>query len=336
MRPRPPSNFDFLGHHDPRLAVLGAEAEQLFAEFPAPCVTTLRVFGEVLAQRAAARVGVLIEPRATQAELLARLAERGALPFAPRQLFHALRTSGNAAAHGGGADHREALHQLKQARELAIWFQRAFGNNARFDPGPFVPPPDPAGEDAALSRALEAMRDELAKSQVDLDAVRAAVEDEAKRRLSAEERAAQLAEERALWESLAVDADAALAAVQAKHAAELAALQAAAVAAPPAAVDAVVALAAGAGERVELDEAATRRLIDAELRAAGWEVDSETLTEANGARPQKGLHRAIAEWRVAAEGAKSASDRADYVLFVGLEAVAVVEAKRKKKDVSQS
>jgi type I restriction enzyme R subunit len=199
-----------------------------------------------------------------------------------------------------------------------------------------VPPPDPAGEDAALARALEAMRAELAKSQVDLDAVRAAVEDEAKRRLSAEERAAQLAEERALWESLAVDADAALAAVQAKHAAELAALQAAAVAAPPAAVDAVVALAAGAGERVELDEAATRRLIDAELRAAGWEVDSEALTEANGARPQKGLHRAIAEWRVAADGAKSASDRADYVLFVGLEAVAVVEAKRKKKDVSQS
>ncbi len=46
VRPRPPSNFDFLGHHDPRLAALGAEAERLFAEFPVPCVATLRTFGE--------------------------------------------------------------------------------------------------------------------------------------------------------------------------------------------------------------------------------------------------------------------------------------------------
>jgi type I restriction enzyme R subunit len=29
----------------------------------------------------------------------------------------------------------EALHQLKMARELAVWFQRSFGNNRKFDPG---------------------------------------------------------------------------------------------------------------------------------------------------------------------------------------------------------
>jgi type I restriction enzyme R subunit len=349
MSTRPRSNYDFLAHHDPRLVVLGAEAERQFAEFPVACIATLRRFGEILAQRAAAKVGVLVDPKEAQTDLLSRLAQRGALPFAPRELFHELRRSGNAAVHEGVGDHREALHQLKQARELAVWFQRSFGNDKKFDPGPFVPPPDPAGEDAALAAQLEALRAELARSKVDLDAVRAAVEAEAKKRLTAEQRAAQQAEERALWEALAQEAeakrandvkaveaatDAAIEAVKAKHAAELAALQAQAVAAPPETVQATVDRAAQAGAEMNLDEAATRRLIDAQLRAAGWEVGSETLTESRGARPRKGINRAIAEWRVGPGGA--ASDRADYVLFAGLEAVAVVEAKRKRKDVSQA
>jgi hypothetical protein len=40
-------------------------------------------------------------------------------------------------------NHGEALHQLRMARELAVWFQRSFGNNRKFDPGPFVPPTEP-------------------------------------------------------------------------------------------------------------------------------------------------------------------------------------------------
>ena len=296
MQPRPASNFEFLAYHDPRLAVLGAEAERQLAEFPVACIATLRLFSEILAQRAAARVGVLVDPRETQLEVLNRLAQRGALPFAPGELFHELRRAGNDAVHKGIGDHREALHQLKQARELGVWFQRSFGNNRKFDPGPFLPPPDPKGEDAALAAQLAGLREELAKSKVDLEA--------------------------------------ALAEAAAKHAAELAALQAQAVAAAPETIQATVDRAAQAGLDMNLDEAATRRIIDAQLRAAGWEVDSETLTEQRGARPQKGKNRAIAEWRVGPGGA--ASDRADYVLFVGLEALGVVEAKRKRKDVSQA
>ena len=121
------------------------------------------------------------------------------------------------------------------------------------------------------------------------------MEAEAKKRLTAEQRAAQQAEERALWEALAQEAEAkresdvkaveaATEAVKAKHAAELAALQAQAVAAPPETVQATVDQAAQAGAAMNLDEAATRRLIEAQLRAAGWEVDSETLTESRGAR----------------------------------------------------
>ncbi|MEH2395632.1 MAG: type I restriction-modification system endonuclease [Nostoc sp.] len=81
-----------------------------------------------------------------------------------------------------------------------------------------------------------------------------------------------------------------------------------------------------AGENIDLDERETRRLIDAQLRSAGWEVDSEQLTYGNGIRPQKGKMRAIAEW-------PTDDGRADYVLFVGLQVVAVVEAKRQSTDV---
>ena len=32
----------------------------------------------------------------------------------------------------------------------------------------------------------------------------------------------------------------------------------------------------------------SRRLIDQQLRAVGWEVDTETMTYGQGSRPQKG------------------------------------------------
>jgi type I restriction enzyme R subunit len=328
---RPASNFDFLAYHDPRLVVLGADAERLFAEFPVQCLSTLRTFGEILAQRAAAKVGVWVDAQSAQVDVLSRLAEKGALPYAPRELFHGLRVAGNRAAHEAKGDHHEALHQLRQARELAVWFQRSFGNNKKFDPGPFVPPKPPAGENSALADELSALRAEVEKSKVDLEAVRREVDEEAKKRLGVQALADKLAEEKALWEALPANADAALQAASAKHAAELAALQAAAVAATPQAQQATIEQVAQAGSLVSLDEAATRRLIDAQLRAAGWEADSEKLTESAGALPEKGRNRAIAEWRVGTGG-----DRADYVLFVGLEALGVVEAKRSRKDVSQA
>src|SRR5690242_3051406 len=74
------------------------------------------------------------------------------------------------------------------------------------------------------------------------------------------------------------------------------------------------------------NEAATRKRIDGHLQAAGWEANSKELTFASGARPQRGLNRAIAEW-------PTASGPADYVFFVGLTPLAVAEAKRHIKDI---
>lgn len=80
---------------------------------------------------------------------------------------------------------------------------------------------------------------------------------------------------------------------------------------------------------IVLDKRETRRLIDQlidqQLRRAKWEV-VQGLTYAKGARLQKGRDIAIAE-------CSTREGRADYALFVGLQIVAVVEAKRQGTDV---
>lgn len=73
-------------------------------------------------------------------------------------------------------------------------------------------------------------------------------------------------------------------------------------------------------------EAETRMEIDAQLRRVGWEADTLHLTYASGARPEKGKNRAIAEW-------PTAHGSADYMLFCGMQMVAVVEAKAQQKDI---
>ena len=75
------------------------------------------------------------------------------------------------------------------------------------------------------------------------------------------------------------------------------------------------------------DEATTRERIDGQLRQAGWEVDSNILTFGNGARPERGVNRAISEW-------PTHCGPADYAFFVGLTPLGIAEAKRHINDVA--
>ena len=96
---------------------------------------------------------------------------------------------------------------------------------------------------------------------------------------------------------------------------------------PPATLTLLQKAADDAARSIDLDEAATRDVIDARLKAQGWEADSRALRHAAGARPVKGRALAIAEW-------PTANGPADYALFVGLTCVGVVEAKRRRKNVA--
>ncbi len=108
---------------------------------------------------------------------------------------------------------------------------------------------------------------------------------------------------------------------------QLATIQARAINAPTQSIQQTIQQAQQAENYIDLDERETRCLIDRQLQAAGWEADSEQLTYQNGTRPQKGRNIAISEWL-------TEDGRADYALFAGLQVVAVVEAKRQRKDVS--
>ncbi len=84
-------------------------------------------------------------------------------------------------------------------------------------------------------------------------------------------------------------------------------------------------------ENMELSEAETRYLIDEQLRKYGWEADTNNIRYSKGTRPQKGKNFAIAEWPTDSKVSKNGY--ADYALFVGLQLVGIVEAKKANIDI---
>ncbi len=302
-------NFAFLESHDRHLARLGSQAERYFGDDPNTCLLKLRQFGELLAQLIAARAGLYEDHPESQVNLLRRLESQGAVSSEALRFFHQLRRAGNDASHQLGGDHRTALSHLKYARSLGIWFQRTYGRQPNFKPGPFVPPPAPVDATGSLREELERLTQEL----------------EAQRAIATEalHTAAKASELQELTEELLQDAEAEKKEIQGK----LVALQAQAIAAPKGEIQRVLTAAKTVGVAGELDERETRRLVDQQLGEAGWEANSEELRYSRGVRPEQGRNLAIAEW-------PTGSGPADYVLFCGLEAIAVVEAKRQSNDVS--
>lgn len=302
-------NFSFLKVYDLQLVQLGSQAELYFSEDPNTCLIKLRQFGEFLAQLVAAKAGLYEDPNDNQLELLRRLESQGALSGQALELFHSLRKVGNDAVHSFENRHGIALSHLKYARNLGIWFHRFYGGAKNFKPGAFHPPEDPQEETESLKQELQRLRQQWQESEA-----------QAKK---AEERAAEEAELRALAEALLEETESENISIKEK----LEQFQAETLAQPKKSVQKRMLQANSAAQDLELDERETRRLIDGQLRKAGWEVDSENLHYGKGTRPQKGKYRAIAEW-------PTASGPVDYALFAGLVAIGVIEAKRQSKDVA--
>lgn len=313
----PPTNFVHLREHDEQLLRLGMLAEKYFADDPNTCLLKLRQFAEVLAHFLAARVGLLVSPEEGQYNLLRRLQDQGYLPREIAQLFGEIRRTGNEANHSLSGDHHVALSTLKISWQIGIWFHRTFKKPA-FKSGPFIPPVAPKEE----SQELRAELDRLTKA---LEEYKTAHNETAQQLEVAEAKLREAKDEQSFWEEMAVETEQAKVGLERR----LAAQQATATAQPARAFAKFVAAGNVAAEAIQLDEADTRKLIDQQLRQAGWQADSITLRYAKGTRPEKGRNLAIAEW-------PTASGPADYVLFVGLTPVATVEAKRKNIDVSSA
>ncbi len=297
-------NFEFLNVHDRQLVQLGASAERYFSEDPNTCLIKLRQFGELLAQLVAVKVG--IQGEGSQQDLLRLLGDRKIVGGDVEMAFHELRKLGNQAVHHLIGDQRQALQSLKYAHFLGSWFHRSFGDSS-YKRRAFVPPTAPVDSSIVLQQELAILQTEMRKSLTQAELATAEIAIEIQRRIQAEELAAQVETDRS-------DLEAHIMELQAKL------LQTA----KP--ILTAIDQAQKAYGSMQLSEAETRQLIDVKLREAGWEADSVNLTYGNGVRPTKGKNQAIAEY-------PTKNGRADYILFVGLLAVGVIEAKKSIKNV---
>lgn len=313
---QPRSNFDFLDRLDGELANLGRLAESYFQDDPSTSLIKLRQFGERITRRHAAIVGIDLLEGDNQSDILRRLQYERAAPERVLDVLHHIRKLGNAAVHDGKGDHREALACLKMSVQLGVWHIRASTSDRTFSAGPFLPPQPPSSPNIELQQELDRLRAERNEA---LTAVQKAEEERQQAILAAESassRHQREIEERKTWEAIAQDADRQLQEFVANAQRQ----------APTDKISFIMAANEAAGV-IDLDEQATRALIDQQLRDRGWEANSVDLRFGKGVRPVKGRHLAIAEWPTQA-------GPADYALFVGEVCVGIVEAKRYRKNIS--
>lgn len=316
------SNFAFLARQDQRLADLGALAERFFFDDAPSALIKLRQLAEFIAKDVAARHGLLPQTAAPFDVVLRALKLKAVLPREVADLFYHLKRVGNAAVHENAGTASEALSALKIARATAIWFHQSYGGATNFKPGPFVPPAPPVNATAALAAELEELRKQVqASADSEAKALLAYQEAEAARLKALSEVEVQQ-RDREFWEQYAAETEAGLRETEAA----LRKAQAAAEAAPQQQLDLLTQAANRQADKVELDEATTRIIIDDQLRSAGWTVDSVVLRHSAGVRPQAGQAIAIAEW-------PTESGPVDYALFIDGRCVGVIEAKRDVRDV---
>lgn len=321
------SNFDFLKHHDELLVRLAQTAEACFVPDPNTTLIKMRQLGEELAKTIASRVGVESGSDVKQVDLLRDLDYTLRLDKQVKDAFHALRKLGNPATHDiTSSSHRDALKALQIGHALSAWFHNQFGGDKAkgFKLESFVRPQDPSEKVRQLEESLLELQKQTKTTEDRLSRAEQQQQIEAQKAAAEQQRAEAMASDSKLWEQIATEHEAKLAEYRAKmDAANTAYLQNFTKLEKQQQAEQI--------RRVEkstlqLNEAETRVLIDQQLIEAGWEADTVNLKYSKGARPIANANRAIAEW-------PTDSGPADYVLFIGLTPVAVVEAKKTAKNV---
>jgi type I restriction enzyme, R subunit len=321
-------NFQFLFDLDPALVKQAAMAERYCLTDPSSSLAKLRLFGEFLAKNIAARIGVYTGEFHDQVQVIKELKYQGFLDYNLSEMFQSIRRAGNKAVHEGLGTTKEALQNLRFAHQLSVHFFRVFKNKA-FKPGAFQIPPNPEDATTELKNELDEARNQIYQLQEKVEDVEKLTQEEIDKRKLAEEESSKA------WSEL----DAALDLAQqteeqaqqeiSLYEKELEELQNKATEQPEKEIQETISSSKQEANNIKLTEADTRILIDQQLRDAGWDADTEKIRFSEGVRPERGVNKAIAEW-------PTKSGPADYVLFVGLQAIGIVEAKRKNLDVSSA
>lgn len=326
------SNFYFMEEHDPIFLELARNGERVFRSDPNTTLMKLRQLGEALAKDIARRSNVYIEPDIKQSYLIGKLSRELNLDPNIKNIFHKLREEGNEAVHEFKTSHHKASEALKVARSLCVWYHRTYGKEGgKFKPKPYEYLPDPSEQLQKLNQQIRQLSTQLKNATSETNDIEAQIqlrqaeadliEQEKQEYLQLaemmEEEKNQLAKQYQAQEEELLN-------LQIKFEEDMKALQEQ--------LQKSIEEGNKPPVRVKLadfipDEADARILIDEQLRQAGWEVDSEIMTQANGELPEVGKNKAIAEWTMK-------DGRADYVLFAGLMPIAAIEAKRQNTNVA--
>ncbi|MCM2973290.1 type I restriction-modification system endonuclease [Larsenimonas suaedae] len=324
------SNFDFLEHHDELLVRLARTAEACFVPDPNTTLLKMRQLGEELARTIASRLGVDSGSDIKQIDLLRELDNTLRLDQQIKDAFHSLRKLGNCAAHDvTSSNHRDALKALQVGHALAMWFHLQFGGAKAqgFKTKAFMKPEDPSARVRSLEEQILELQKQHLSTKDRLTQTEALKEAEALKADAERQRAERMATESKVWEDVAAEHEATLERYRAKMNAANIHYFRTFTQQPP--EEQAVQISSVEKSTLQLSEVETRVLIDEQLIEAGWNADSVNLTYSAGARPVPNQDRAIAEW-------PTAFGPADYVLFMGLVPVAVVEAKKSAKNVYSS
>lgn len=323
------TNFGFLEKHNPLLFQLARTAEQAFVPDPNVTLFKVRQMGEVIAQDIAVHLGIGFDQNTNQNDLLRKIKFEVELSRELLDAFHAIKNDGNQAVHKYVSNHREALKVLRFVWHLSVWYHLTFGEPAKgWKPGAFIVPEDPSKKVRELEERITLLEQAKKAQQRDLNAVHKIAEAEKEKAKELEKYAEAIKSDSDTWQSIAAEQEEANLKAKQAFDAELKKLAKETQKDTPEAKAQVSNVKAAIKKTSWYEtEAETRLRIDQQLMEAGWEADTENLRYNQGARPEVGKNKAIAEW-------PTQSGPADYVLFCGLTAIATVEAKKSSKSVA--
>lgn len=284
-------NFEHLRLHWPALAELGGFAELYACVDPQSSMVKLRCFVEKLVGIVYSELRLPIQPNASFIDRLNNDGFKSVVPKVILDKLHAVRIHGNKAAHEGNVSADTACWLVKEAYHLGCWFFVAQKKGSReFCPEFQQPqPPTPSSAKAELKQKNKALQQQLATQSAQLEQALKELEAAQQAELEAQQQAAKL--------KVDIDQVKAQAFTQASTVAT---------------------------NTLDLNEAETRRrLIDSELRLAGWDV---SLDGGN-------TEQVTVEHEVDGQPTATGSGYCDYVLWDDNgKPLAVVEAKRAREN----
>ncbi|MDI3289758.1 DEAD/DEAH box helicase family protein [Polyangium sp. 15x6] len=180
-------NFEFLRRKHPALADLGGFAEVYARTDPGSSLIKLRLFVERVVGLIYAGYGLPRPYSDNLNDLLNETVFRSAVPEVVLNKLHAIRKSGNRAAHREAPSTQVALLNLRDGFDIGQWVHVQLDGGSPGQCPAYREPPPPAQPGAALEKATKEAEAKLAAQEAQLKKVLADLEAERKKREAAEQ-----------------------------------------------------------------------------------------------------------------------------------------------------